>query len=182
MTKLSSGYWQLFDPTNGFTAIHSRLLKELDFERISYRYFFESDLLYHLNQLRAVVADMPMMASYGDETSSLRPFRMIGTFLRGNLRNFGRRLLYNYFLRGFSVASAELLLGVPLLIFGFTFGAIHWWRSSVDHVLSSAGTVMLSALPMLIGVQMLLSWLSFDVAAEPHQPVHPILCEQDNIK
>jgi len=179
LTKLSSGYWQLFDPTNGFTAIHRSLLHELDLEHIAKRYFFESDLLYHLNQLRAVVADMPMKAAYADETSSLRPMHMIGPFLRGNLRNFVRRLLYSYVLRGFSAATVELLLGTPLLLFGTIFGAIHWWRSIVDHVPSTAGTVMLAALPMIIGVQLLLSWLSFDVAAEPRQPVHPMLQMQD---
>jgi len=179
LTKLSSGYWQLFDPTNGFTAIHRNLLHELDIEHIAKRYFFESDLLYHLNQLRAVVAEMPMKAAYADETSSLRPMHMIGPFLRGNLRNFGRRLLYSYFLRGFSAAAVELLLGIPLLLFGTIFGAIHWWRSLVDHMPSTAGTVMLAALPMIIGMQLLLSWLSFDVAAEPRQPVHPMLERQN---
>lgn len=93
MTTLSSGYWQLFDPTNGFTAIHRSLLRELDQEHIAKRYFFESDLLYHLNQLRAVVMEMPMKAAYAGEGSSLRPARMIWPFLRGNLRNFARRLL-----------------------------------------------------------------------------------------
>ena len=179
LTKLSSGYWQLFDPTNGFTAIHHSLLHELNFEHIAKRYFFESDLLFHLNQLRAVVVDMPMTAAYADEPSSLRPLHMIGPFLRGNLRNFGRRLLYSYFLRGFSAATIELLLGIPLFLFGIIFGGIHWWRSIVDHVPSTAGTVMLAALPMIIGVQLLLSWLSFDVAAEPRQPLHPMLQERD---
>jgi dolichol-phosphate mannosyltransferase len=177
LTKLSSGYWQLFDPTNGFTAIHRTLLSELDLERIAKRYFFESDLLYHLNQLRAVVVDMPMKAAYADDTSSLQPMRMIGPFLRGNLRNFGRRLLYSYFLRGFSAATVELLLGVPLFLFGVVFGAFHWWQSIANNMTSTAGTVMLAALPMIIGVQLLLSWLSFDVAAEPRQPVHPMLQE-----
>lgn len=178
MTKLSSGYWQLFDPTNGFTAIHRALLNELDLQHIARRYFFESDLLYHLNQLRAVVVDMPMHAAYADESSSLRPMHMIGPFLRGNLRNFSRRLLYSYFLRGFSVATVELMMGLPLLAFGVCFGAIHWWRSAVDLVPSTAGTVMLAALPTIIGVQLLLSWLNFDVASEPAYAVHPMLDEQ----
>jgi len=181
LTKLSSGYWQLFDPTNGFTAIHRSLLSELNFEHVAKRYFFESDLLFHLNQLRAVVVDMPMKAAYADETSSLRPMHMIGPFLRGNLRNFGRRLLYSYFLRGFSAASVELLLGIPLFVFGLAFGGIHWWRSIVEHVPSTAGTVMLAALPMIIGVQLLLSWMNFDVAAEPRQPVHLMLQEHDQV-
>ncbi len=175
LTKLSSGYWQLFDPTNGFTAIHRVMLSELRMEHIARRYFFESDLLYHLNQLRAVVTEMPMSASYGDESSSLQPMRMIAPFLRGNLRNFSRRLIYSYLLRGFSAASLEILVGLPLLIFGLSFGIWHWGASVILHTPASAGTVMLSALPIILGAQLLLSWLNFDVAAEPRHPVHALL-------
>lgn len=175
MTKLSSGYWQLFDPTNGFTAIHRKVLAELDMERIAKRYFFESDMLYNLNQLRAVVADMPMRASYGDEASSLSPMRMIGPFMRGNLKNFFRRLLYSYFLRGFSVASVELVLGLPMFLFGLLFGVVRWAMSIVGGEPATAGTVMLAALPLILGTQLLLSWLNFDVSGEPRQPIHALL-------
>ncbi|HEX7731998.1 MAG TPA: glycosyltransferase [Rhodanobacter sp.] len=175
MTKLSSGYWQLFDPTNGFTAIHRKILAELDMDRIAKRYFFESDMLYNLNQLRAVVVDMPMRASYGDEASSLRPMHMIGPFMRGNLRNFFRRLLYSYFLRGFSVASMELALGLPMFLFGLLFGVGHWIVSIAGQQPATAGTVMLAALPLILGTQLLLSWLNFDVSGEPRQPVHSLL-------
>jgi glycosyltransferase involved in cell wall biosynthesis len=175
MTKLSSGYWQLFDPTNGFTAIHRKLLAELDMGHIAKRYFFESDMLYNLNQLRAVVVDMPMRASYSDETSSLSPMRMIGPFMRGNMRNFFRRLLYSYFLRGFSLASVELALGLPMFLFGLVFGIWHWIASSLQGDPATAGTVMLAALPLILGNQLLLSWLNFDVSGEPRQPVHNLL-------
>lgn len=175
LTKLSSGYWQLFDPTNGFTAIHRSLLAELDFEKIAKRYFFESDLLYHLNQLRAVVVEMPMMSSYADEPSSLRPLRMVWPFLRGNFINVVKRIFYSYFLRAFSVASIELVLGLVLWLFGILFGGWHWWRSAAEGIPASAGTVMLAALPLILGTQFLLSWLGFDVASEPRQPVHVFL-------
>jgi len=175
LTKMSSGYWQLFDPTNGFTAIHSALLAELDYERIAKRYFFESDLLYHLNQLRAVVVEMPMRASYEGEPSSLRPMRMIGPFLRGNFRNGAKRVFYSYFLRGFSVASLELLIGLCLFLFGLVFGGWHWWLSKVHGLAATPGTVMLAALPLILGTQFLLSWLGFDIASEPRHPVHALL-------
>lgn len=175
LTKLSSGYWQLFDPTNGFTAIHHALLPHLVSQRVAKRYFFESDLLYHLNQLRAVVSEMPMSAVYADEFSSLRPARMIGPFLRGNMRNLCRRLVYSYFLRGFSAASLELLVGIPLFLLGFGFGLWHWLYSVLGHEPATAGTVMAAALPVILGTQFLLSWLNFDVAAEPRHPVHPLL-------
>lgn len=175
LTKFSSGYWQLFDPTNGFTAIHRSLLSELDSDKIAKRYFFESDLLYHLNQLRAVIVEMPMLASYADESSGLRPMRMVVPFLRGNLRNAMKRIFYSYFVRGFSVASLELLIGSVLFTFGILFGAWHWWLSRAHGLPATAGTVMLAALPLILGAQFLLSWLAFDVAAEPRYPVHNLL-------
>ena len=167
LTKLSSGYWQSFDPTNGFTAIHRAALRRLPLDRVARRYFFESDLLFHLNQVRAVVCDFPMRAHYADEHSSLSPLRMILPFLRGHLRNFTRRILYSYFIRGFSLASLELLLGCLAVLFGTVFGSLAWVESLRSAQTASAGTVMVSALPIILGMQMLLSWLNFDVAAEP---------------
>jgi dolichol-phosphate mannosyltransferase len=175
LTKLSSGYWQLFDPTNGFTAIHRSVLGELDLAKLAKRYFFETDMLYQLNQARAVVAQVPMRARYAGESSSLRPSLMIGPFLLGNARNLLRRLVYSYFLRGFSAASVELLVGTVLLIFGVGFGAWQWSLSAVSAHPATAGTVMLAALPIILGSQLLLSWLNYDVAAEPRHPIHGLL-------
>lgn len=178
LTKLSSGYWQLFDPTNGFVAIQRDVLAELPLDSLARRYFFESDLLYQLNQVRAVIAEMPMTARYDGEPSSLRPLAVLGPFLRGHLRNVARRILYSYFLRGFSPASLALLAGLPLLLFGLSFGAVQWLQSWRSGTPATAGTVMLASLPILIGIQLLLSWLNHDVAAEPRQPIHPLLLGQ----
>jgi glycosyltransferase involved in cell wall biosynthesis len=175
LTKLSSGYWQVADPTNGYTAIRREVLAEIELDRVSHRYFFESDLLYHLNQARAAVVDVPMRARYGDEPSSLQPVRVLLPFLGGHLRNTCRRIGYSYFLRGFSLASVELLLGAVLLVAGSVFGLWHWQDSHRSGVVASAGTVMLAALPVILGLQLLLSWLNFDVSAEPRQPIHPML-------
>jgi len=171
MTKLSSGYWQLFDPTNGYTAIHRTALREIDLERVSRRFFFESDLLYHLNQARAVVVEMPMRAVYEDAPSSLRAGRVAGPFLWGHMRNLFRRIVYSYFVRGFSVASLALLLSIPLVMFGVVFGLYHWSVSQSTGTIASAGTVMLAALPILLGAQLLVSWLSHDMASEPRHPL-----------
>jgi dolichol-phosphate mannosyltransferase len=178
LTKLASGYWQLFDPTNGYTAIHRDLLAELPMNRVAKRYFFESDMLYQLNQARACIAEVPMRAYYGVEVSSLNPLRVTLPFLAGNLRNFARRVVYSYFVRGFSLASLELLLSLPLLSFGAVFGGWQWWLSAHSGQVATAGTVMLAALPLIIGTQLLLSWLNFDVAAEPRVPIHPRLASR----
>lgn len=174
MTKFSSGYWQVFDPTNGYTACHRSALREVDLDGVARRYFFESDLLYQLNQARAVVMDIPMVARYEDEPSSLSPGKIILPFLAGHLRNTFKRLFGSYFLRGFSVASIELLLAPLAIGFGIVHGVLAWMSSAHSGEPATAGTVMLSALPLILGTQMLLSWLHFDVSAEPRSPLQQV--------
>lgn len=172
LTKLSSGYWQLFDPTNGFTAIHREVLFEIELGNLAKRYFFESDLLYNLNQVRAVVSEMPMRAIYGDEPSSLSPLKVFLPFFRGNMRNFCRRVLYTYFVRNFSAASLELLFSIPLLLIGLVYGTTHWIEGIRSGSPTAPGVVMAAALPLIIGTQFLLSWLNYDVSVQPSQPIH----------
>lgn len=174
-SKLSSGYWDLFDPTNGFTAIHSRVLRELPLEKLSERYFFESDMLFRLNTIRALVLEVPMKAKYGDETSNLRINQVIGAFLRGHIRNFSKRIAYNYFLRNFSVASIEFVLGVFLFIGGVAVGINAWVDSVVSQVPATSGTVMLAALPVILGIQFLLAFLNYDIQNVPRTPIHSLL-------
>jgi dolichol-phosphate mannosyltransferase len=171
LTKFSSGYWDLFDPTNGFTAIHARVAAALPLEKVAKGWFFESDMLFRLGTLRAVVVDVPMSARYADEQSGLRPVRVVGGFLAGHAVNFAKRIFYNYFLRNFNIASIELVLGVLLLGFGAAVGAYHWVRGSVVGYIATSGTVMLAALPVLIGVQLLLAFLGYDMQNIPRTPL-----------
>ncbi|MBD8617092.1 glycosyltransferase family 2 protein [Pseudomonas putida] len=172
MTKLSSGYWDLFDPTNGFTAIHTDVVRHLPFNRISRRYFFETDMLFRLNTLRAVVVDIPMDAKYEDEVSNLKISKVVGEFLFKHIRNFGKRIFYNYYLRGMSLASLELPIALVLLVWGGCFGISHWIESMNTDIPTPAGTVMLSALPVIIGVQLLLAFIGHDIASGPKHPFH----------
>ncbi|MCE7887965.1 MAG: glycosyltransferase family 2 protein [Alphaproteobacteria bacterium PRO2] len=178
MTKLSSGYWNLFDPNNGYTAIHAAILREMPLEKLSKRYFFESDFLFRLNTLRASVQDIPMSAIYGDEQSNLKISKIFFPFLAGHFRNLFKRIFYNYFLRDFNIASLELLLGITLLPFGIIFGIMQWHHSTVIGVEASPGTVMFSALPIILGVQFLLSFLQYDIESVPRASLHPRLQSQ----
>src|SRR5882672_724159 len=172
MSKFSTGYWNLFDPNNGYTAIHADVLRQLPLSKLSKRYFFESDLLFRLSTVRAVVLDVPMDAVYATEKSNLAIKKVLGSFLLGHLGNFGKRLVYAYFLRDFNVASIEWVLGPSLLLFGCVIGLINWIDSSQTGVTASAGTVMLSALPIIVGLQMVLSAINFDVQNVPRRAMH----------
>jgi glycosyltransferase involved in cell wall biosynthesis len=172
VSKLASGYWDLFDPVNGFTAIHAQVAALLPFDKISQGYFFESDMLFRLNTIRAVVVEIPIEAHYGDEESSLRPGRILGEFAFKHCRNFVKRIFYNYFLRSFSIASVNLVAGLALLIGGASFGVLAWFRGSQSETFASSGQVMLAALPILIGVQLILAFLSYDMANTPTVTLH----------
>lgn len=170
LAKISTGYWTLFDPTNGYTAIDARVASWLRFDSVSERYFFETDMLFRLNTLRAVVIDVPMDAIYANEKSNLRITRILGEFLFRHARNAFKRVFYNYFLRDMSVASLELVVGLIMVAFGFSWGAEHWWRSAQTGVVATMGTIMVAVLPLLLGTQLLLSFLAYDMASVPSQP------------
>ena len=172
--KLSTGYWNIFDPTNGFTAIEAQVAKMVMGKRISRRFFFETDLLYHLGTLRAVVRDVPIPARYADEVSNLRIGAIVGPFALKHLRNFLQRVLGQYFVRDFSVASLELVFGLFLLLFGAGYAA-HYVTARTPGQAASAGVVMAAALPVILGFQLLLQAANFDVLNVPNRPIHPYL-------
>lgn len=173
ISKLVSGYWSVMDPTNGYTAISSEILKLLPLEKIDQRYFFESDMLFRLGTIRAKVLDLPMTAVYSDENSSLSIFNTAVTFpLKFGVRFF-KRIFYNYFLRDFNMGSMYIISGVLLVGFGFCFGVWHWLQST--QTLATSGTVMLAALPVILGFQALVQFISYDILTEPKTAVHPLL-------
>ena len=171
MCKASSGYWTIFDPTNGYTAIGRNALSLLPMEKVSTRYFFETDMLFRLGTFGAVVQDVPMRAVYADEKSNLSIGKVLFSFTIGHARNFFKRILYNYFLRGFSIASVELIFSITLLLFGSIYGLIKWIESVLHGVYASSGTVMLAALPIIVGIQLLISFVSFDMQNQPKIPL-----------
>ena len=171
LAKISTGYWHTFDPTNGFTAIQAEIVRLLPLEKISKRYFFETDILFRLNALRAVVVDIPMEARYGEEVSNLRISRIVGEFLVKHLQNFVKRVFYNYYLRDMSLASLELPIGIGLLAFGAGFGAYHWLRSASLETATPLGTIMLAALSLLSGLQFVMAFFAYDIASVPRQPL-----------
>lgn len=174
LAKVSTGYWNVFDPTNGFTAIEACVAQAVMQKRVARRFFFETDLLYHLGTLRAVVRDVPMPARYGDEVSNLRIGAVVGPFALKHLTNFLQRVLGQYFVRDFNVATLELISGFSFLAFGLGY-ALHWVSVRAPGQAASAGVVMAAALPVIIGVQLLLQAINFDVLNMPARPIHPYL-------
>jgi glycosyltransferase involved in cell wall biosynthesis len=171
MTKLTSGYWHLFDPQNGYTAIRTEVLKRVPLENVAQRYSFENDLLIHLNILQVSAVDVPIPAVYGEEVSSISLRHVVPELIALLTRGFWRRIWYRYVLWSFSPIALLLILG--LLLFTFGVGVALWVCFQVaSSVVATAATVMLAALPLMIGTQMLISALQLDIQASPDKPDH----------
>jgi dolichol-phosphate mannosyltransferase len=174
LTKLVSGYWSIFDPTNAYTAIRGEMLRRLNFANLAKRYFFETSMLIELNIQGAVVRDVDMPARYGDETSSLRVRSVAAQFPGLLVRGLVRRFFWRYMIRDFNALTLCVLAGVPSIIFGVSFGAYHWWRSIATGVPATTGTVILATLPIILGVQFLLVAFVLDMLYQPsHPPASP---------
>ena len=175
VNKASSGYWNLMDPTNGYTAIHKTALSYLPLEKLERRYFFESDILFRLNTIRAVVAEVPMQAKYGDEESSLKISKVLLEFPSKYLNRFLKRIFYNYFLRDFNPCSIGIVFASLFLSFSACFGGWHWIKSAFFGISAPTGTVMLAALPAILGTQFLLAAINFDITNLPKEPLQRLL-------
>lgn len=178
LAKAATGYWDSFDPTNGFLAVHCDALQGLPLERLDDSYFFEISLLSELYFLGAVMHQIAMPAQYGDERSSLSVGKTLLSFPPKLLRLLIRRLTLRYFVHDFSLGSLYLITGIPLLTFGVVFGGLNWYRYSRLGVLAPTGTIMLATLTVILGFQLLLSAVGVDLQSVPQQPISSPLAKQ----
>jgi len=175
LSKAATGYWNLFDPTNGFVAIKSRVLAQLPFEQIDRSYYFETSMLAHLYLLGAVVKDVPMPARYKGEISNLSIRRTLIEFPLKLSATFFRRLILKNLIFDFSMESIYLLVGIPLLLFGLIFGIIKWVDYATRGLPAPTGTVMLPTLSVLLGIQFLIAAIEIDLRSTPKEPLSPPL-------
>lgn len=169
LVKAASGYWNLMDPTNGYTAINKHALEELDLDNIAKRYFFESDMLINLNIENAVVVDVEIPAKYGDEESSLSITKTLVGFPPKLFKGLCKRIFLKYFIYDFNMLSLYLVVGLPMLFFGIVFGSIKWIEAIVNNIETSTGTIMLAVLPIILGTQFILQAIQIDMNNIPRK-------------
>jgi len=171
LAKAATGYWNLFDPTNGFLAIRAETLAQLPLERIDHSYYFETSMLANLYLLGAVVRDVPMPARYQGEASNLIIRRVLFEFPLKLLFTFLRRMALRNFIYDFSMETVYLIMGIPLFLFGLIFGIIKWIQYASHNIPAPTGTVMLPTLTVLLGIQLLLSAVESDLRSVPKEPL-----------
>jgi dolichol-phosphate mannosyltransferase len=173
LSKTATGYWNIFDPTNGFLAIRAEALAQLPLNQIDRSYYFETSMLANLYLIGAVVRDVPMPARYQGEPSNLNIRRVLFEFPFKLFITLIRRVMLKNFIYDFSMGTIYLTAGIPLLLFGLSFGIIKWIHYARLDVPAPTGTVMLPTLTVLLGLQLLLSFIEIDLRSVPKEP----LCE-----
>lgn len=171
LAKSATGYWNCFDPTNGFLAMRAEVLERLPLERIHKTYFFEISQLSQLYLIGACLRDVPIPARYANETTNLSILEVLVEFPPALTAVFLRRILLHYFLYDFSIGSVYILAGLPLFLFGLIFGSLEWIHYASRSIPAPTGTVMLATLTVILGIQFLLSAVSIDLQSVPRDPI-----------
>jgi glycosyltransferase involved in cell wall biosynthesis len=166
MTKMASGYWHLFDPQNGYTAIRRSVLERLPLDRISTGYQFENDLLIHLNILNVRACDVAVPALYADEQSKLRLGRVVPAIFSLLVVGFWKRIWWKYVLWSFSPIAMLFFAGLALTLFGVVAGVLVA-AAAIAHHTPTAATVMISVGPLLVGINLLVQALVLDIQESP---------------
>ncbi len=163
LTKLASGYWNIFDPQNGYLAVDKKALESIFLDKLHRRYFFENDMLINLNINRAKVFDVNIPARYGDEKSSLKIWKIVFSFPVLLVQRFLWRVYKKYVLYDFSVIGFFYIVGLMLMSFGILFGAYHWIRSVYTGVVATTGAIMIAVLPIILGFQLFLQAIVLEI-------------------
>ena len=176
LVKAATGYWTMFDPANGYVAMRRTVLEVMNLQRLPRRYFFECGFLIEAGMRRAVVQDVAIDAKYADEHSSLSVPRTALSFPPRLLKGLMRRIFWRYFVHDFSAASLFLVCGLPLFLFGTMYGLrLYIDLNFGDIGYATAGQVMIAALPIALGFQLLLQAVVLDIAGVPRTPISPRL-------
>ncbi len=171
LVKAATGYWNCFDPCNGFIAIRGDVLAQLPLHKVHRSYFFETSMLSNLGLLNAVVRDVPLPARYGNEVSSLSIKRVLLEFPPRLTKLACQRVLLKNFVYDFNMESVHLLFGFPMLLAGVVYGGWNWIRYLQLDRPAPSGTVVISALLIILGFQLLLSAVALDLQATPRTPI-----------
>ena len=164
LVRMASGYWEVFDPSNGYIAIQSKTWQLLDKDKIADDFFFETSMLIELGKIGAKIKDVPIPAIYKDEVSNLSISKTISTFPGRLLKAFLFRIYYEYYILDFNFGSLSLAAGLPLFFSGIIWSLYHWYISIKTNHPATTGTVVIGMLTIILGFQLLMQFITYDIS------------------
>lgn len=181
LTKAASGYWNLLDPTNGYIAFRSDALRMVNWRSFADTYFFEISVLCEFGLKRFPILELEMPTIYNLAPSSLSIRRVIVEFPQKLMKLTLQRFFIQYLIFDVNIGTLYFFMGLSLTLFGFVFGLIQWINGFMTHLPKPIGTVMLAVLPFMMGFQLLLGSLMYDVQISP-KTRHELLLVRHNRK
>ena len=166
LTKFSTGYWELFDPTNGFIAFRKEILENIDLNKTDNKFFFETDLLFRCSLKNVSIKNVEIDASYENSYSSLNPLKELPRFFVKNLKLLFKRIIYQYFILDFNPGSIELFLSLVTGFFGSMVGLNSLYLTTKTNEFTSAGTSSLFTVLSLISLQLFLAFIYYDCSTK----------------
>lgn len=166
LTKIASGYWQLMDPQNGYTAISRRALERLDLTTIYPRYGYCNDLLVKLNAFGFKAMNINHQARYNiGEVSGIKYRTYIFRLSRLLFKDFLWRLKEKYVVLNFHPLVFFYLFGATSILISLILGVYSIYIKLVwDETLFIRAT--LTILLFLMGSMFVLFAMLFDMEQE----------------
>lgn len=161
--KAATGYWRIGDPANGYTAIHARALERIGIEALADCFFFETDMLFRLNLVDAVVADVALPACYPGSGSSLRLRRVAPRFALMTASRCVRRLRAKYFAGAWNLGSVKLASAMAMIAAAAGLAGWQWIGAGAP---GAAATTCL-----LLGLALLAAAGLYDARRRPREPL-----------
>jgi len=165
LTKMASGYWQMMDPQNGYTAITGRALERIELDDIYPRYGYCNDLLVKLNVWGFRVVNVPHPARYGRETSGIKYSTYIVRVSRLLFNDFFWRLKMKYVVLSFHPLFLYYIFGILLTFTGAFLGLYSLYYKFIQGNPIFVPAVM-ALVVFVLGAQLWLFAMLFDMQQE----------------
>lgn len=163
MTKVSSGYWNIFDTQDGYTAITKKAVDRVNWDKAWKGYGYVSDFLVLFNVYNLRVKDVPRRAVYleGERQSQINIIKYILKVGPRLTRKFFWRITTKYFFQDFHPLIFFYFFGLIFLPLGFIMGVWIVYGGLTGPV--SGNQAILTALFIITGIQFLLFAFLFDM-------------------
>ena len=164
MTKVSSGYYKVYDVVDGFTAISKRAIDLVSWEHAWKGYGYPMEFLVRLNAYGLRVLDVPRRAIYleGERQSQIRGVRYALQVAPMLVHRFFWRLTTKYLVRDFHPLFFFYMFGLIFLPLGVGFGGYLLYQQWVGIGVSGPRAIV-CALSIIMGIQFLLFAMLYDM-------------------
>ncbi|MEW5758314.1 MAG: glycosyltransferase family 2 protein [Candidatus Omnitrophota bacterium] len=165
MTKISSGYYHIFDVVDGYTAINKQALLAIDWDKAWKKYGYPMDFLMRFNIEGFRVIDVPRRAIYlpNERQSQIKGFSYALSVSPMLFRNFFYRMFYKYIFSNFHPLVFLFFFGMIFCLTGLGIGSYILFMKFFNNIIPSAGTTVICSLFVSIGIQSIFFAMFFDM-------------------